>query len=136
MKTITIEKQGGVTTMSEDIGMAVALLRNGSYTVTIKRQRESTAAQFALLWTWVNAIASQSGDKPDDVYKFICHHMLPHGVTVMGEAAMVYGSPKELGKAEMTAFLDRVRIWVRERWGINLPQPGDRVFEQFKAKYG
>ena len=99
-------------------------------------QRESTAAQFALLWTWVNAIASQSGDKPDDVYKFICHHMLPHGVTVMGEAAMVYGSPKELGKAEMTAFLDRVRIWVRERWGINLPQPGDRVFEQFKAKYG
>ena len=136
MKTITIEKQGGATTMSEDIGMAVALLRNGSYTVTIKRQRESTAAQFALLWTWVNAIARQTGDKADDVYKHLCHHLLPHEVSVMGERVTVDGNPKDLGKAQMTAFLDLVRNWTRAKWGISLPQPGDRVFEQFKAKYG
>ena len=136
MKTITIEKENGVTAMSEDVGMAVSLLRNGTYTLTIKRQRESTAAQNALLWMWVNAIASQSGDKPGDVYKFICYHMLPHGVIVMGESAMVYGSPKDLGKAQMSDFLDSVRKWVKARWGISLPQPEDRFFEQFKMIYG
>lgn len=136
MKTITIEKQDGVTAMSEDVGMAVALLRNGTYTVTIKRQRESTASQNALLWMWVNAIARETGDKADDIYKWICHELLPHEVSVMGERVMVDGNPKDLGKAQMSAFLDLVRNWVWQATGIRLPQPGDRLFEQFKAKYG
>lgn len=136
MKTITIEKQDGVTAMSEDVGMAVALLRNGTYTVTIKRQRESTAAQNALLWMWVNAIARETGDKADDIYKWLCHELLPHEVSVMGERVMVDGNPKDLGKAQMSAFLDLVRNWVWQKTGIRLPQPGDRLFEQFKAKYG
>jgi hypothetical protein len=136
MKTITIEKQDGATAMSEDVGMAVALLRNGTYTVTIKRQRESTASQNALLWMWVNAIARETGDKADDIYKWICHELLPHEVSVMGERVTVDGNPKDLGKAQMSAFLDLVRNWVWQKTGIRLPQPGDRLFDQFKAKYG
>ena len=136
MKTITIEKQDGVTAMSEDVGMAVALLRNGTYTVTIKRQRESTASQNALLWMWVNAIARETGDKADDIYKWLCHELLPHEVSVMGERVMVDGNPNDLGKAQMSAFLDLVRNWVWQKTGIRLPQPGDRLFDQFKAKYG
>lgn len=136
MKTITIDKSGGVTTISEDIGMAVALLPTGMYTVTIKRQRESTAAQFALLWAWMNVIARETGNKADDIYKYICHTILTHEVTVSGEKVTVDGSPKDLNKAQMTAFLDTVRNWAKVRWDIRLPQPGDRVFEQFMAKYG
>ena len=136
MKTITIDKRGGVTTISEDIGMAVALLPTGMYTVTIKRQRESTAAQFALLWAWMNVIARETGNKADDIYKYICHNLLPHEVTVSGERVTVDGSPKDLNKAQMTTFLDTVRNWAKVRWDIRLPQPGDRVFEQFMAKYG
>jgi hypothetical protein len=136
MKTITIEKENGVAAMSEDMGMAVALLRNGSYTVTIKRRRESTAAQNALLWMWVNAIARETGDNPKDVYKWLCHELLPHEVSVMGARVTVDGNPKDLRKEQMTAFLDLVRNWVRQRWGINLPQPEDRIFEQFKMIYG
>lgn len=136
MKTITIEKQDGATAMSEDVGMAVELLRNGTYTVTIKRQREGTASQNALLWMWVNAIARETGDKADDIYKWLCHELFPHEVSVMGERVMVDGNPKDLGKAQMSAFLDLVRNWVWQKTGIRLPQPGDRLFDQFKAKYG
>jgi hypothetical protein len=136
METITIEKRDGRAETSQDIGLAIGLLRNGTYTLTIKRQRESSAAQIRLLWMWVNAIARETGDKADDIYKWLCHELLPHEVTVMGRRVTVDGNPKDLRKEQMTAFLDLVRSWVRATTGIRLPLPEDRIFDEFSKRYG
>lgn len=136
METITIEKRDGRAETSQDIGLAIGLLHNGTYTLTIKRQRESSAAQIRLLWMWVNAIARETGDKADDIYKWLCHELLPHEVTVMGRRVTVDGNPKDLRKEQMTAFLDLVRSWVRATTGIRLPLPEDRIFDEFSKRYG
>lgn len=136
MKTITITKQGGRAEWSTPPQLVADLLRNGTYDVAITQRREGTKAQARLLWMWVNAIARQTGDKPDDVYKWLCHELLPREVTVMGERVTVDGNPRDLTRQQMTAFLDLVRSWVRTTTGIRLPQPEDRVFEQFAQVYG
>lgn len=136
METITIEKRGGVAETSGDIGLAIALLRNGRYTLTIKGDRNGTSAQQRLLRMWVGAIARETGDKPDDIYKWLCHELLPREVTVMGRRVMVDGNPKDLTREQMTAFLDLVRNYVRQGLGIRLPLPEDRLFEQFERRYG
>lgn len=136
MKTITITKAGGRAEWSTPPQLVADLLRNGTYDVAITQRREGTKAQARLLWMWVNAIARQTGDKPDDVYKWLCHELLPREVTVMGERVTVDGNPRDLTRQQMTAFLDLVRSWVRTMTGIRLPQPEDRVFEQFAQTYG
>ena len=136
METITIDKREGLAETSADIGLAIALLKNGRYTITIKREREgSTNAQLRLLRMWVGAIARETGDKPDDIYKWICHELLPHEVTVMGRRVTVDGNPSDLRKEQMTAFLDLVRNYVLRTLGIRLPLPEDRLFEQFAMRY-
>ena len=114
METITIDKREGLAETSADIGLAIALLKNGRYTITIKRE---------------------TGDKPDDIYKWICHELLPHEVTVMGRRVTVDGNPSDLRKEQMTAFLDLVRNYVLRTLGIRLPLPEDRLFEQFAMRY-
>ena len=136
MKTITITKANGVAETSEDIGLAIDLLRNGKYTITIKGERSNTPAQHRLLRMWCNAIAAETKDRPDDVYKALCHMLLPHEVTVWGTRQPVDGNPKDLTKEQMTAFLDLVRKWVKTALGIRLPEPDDRVWEEFARRYG
>lgn len=132
-----IKKDGTVEGLNkENFDLALDLLRNGRYVLTIKQERDGTAAQHRLLWMWVNAIARQTGDKPQDTYDYLCHELLPHEVTVMGERVTVDGNPRNLRKEQMTAFLDLVRNWVREKTGIRLPLPEDRAFEQFNQIYG
>ena len=139
MESITlIKKDGTVEGLTrENFDLALDLMRNGRYTITFKREREgSTNAQLRLLWMWVNAIARETGDKADDIYKWLCHEMLPHEVSVMGERVTVDGSPNELTKPQMTAFLDLVRNYVRQWLGIRLPLPEDKKFEEFAWRYG
>lgn len=139
MQAITIIKKDGTVEglTRENFDLALDLMRNGRYVLTIKREREgTTAAQLRLLWMWVNAIARETGDKPDDIYHYLCHHLLPHEVTVMGERVTVDGNPKDLKKEQMTAFLDTVKAYVRTWLGIRLPDPEDKRFEEFARRFG
>ena len=138
MDTIYITKENGeVVGLTQPIGLTLDLLRNGKYVLTIKREREgSTNAQTRLLWMWVNAVARETGDKPNDIYHYLCHHLLPHEVSVMGERVTVDGNPKELTKQQMTAFLDTVKAYVRTWLGIRLPDPEDKRFEEFARRFG
>ena len=135
MKTITVYKKGGEVAMTEDIGLALSLLRNGTYTITIKQQRDGTASQHAQLWAWINATAREEGDAPKDIYRYLCRELLTTMAPVMGDLCEVVGTTADLDRAGMSAFLTTARAIILEKTGISLPQPGDKVFEQFKAKY-
>jgi len=136
METITINKVNGEAIPSRDIALAISLLRNGRYTLTIKREREGTAAQNRLLWSWMNAVARETGCDPKNLYKALCVALLPRKVAVMGEMYTVPGDPKELPKEVMSQFLDAVRDYVMRTFGIKLPRPEDRVINEFMERYG
>ena len=137
MKTITITKRDGRAECSEDLGLTIDLLRNGTYDVEITQRREgSTKAQARLLWMWLSCVQRETGDQPTTLYKHYCREFLTSQETVYGQQVSVTGTTGELSRKGMAIFLDKVREDVLQRTGIRLPLPGDRMFEQFKTIYG
>lgn len=143
MKTYTITKRDGEAEWSQDPGLIADLLANGTYDVSITRQRggfSSTKAQQRLLWMWLGCVQQQTGDKTVDLYKYYCLRFLSYDASLFKDCGYVVAhltrTTGELTKEEMTAFLDKVREDVRQRLGIRLPIPEDRAFEQFNQIYG
>ncbi len=137
MKQVTLTKQGGRVSMDVDLDALFSTLRNGVYTIVIKRRQEKRSiAQNALMWLWFTCIQRETGTPKEDVHLYYKAKFLGKWVSLNGEPpTWAIRDTKELSTEEMTEFLNQVQAEAATELGISLPSPEDAYWESFLQTY-
>lgn len=134
MKQVTITKEDGQVRIDTDLDYLFSTLRNGVYTLTIKRASEKrTVAQNDLMWMWFACIENETGTAKDDVYNHYCKKFLSKP-DPMGEG-FINDTSSRLNTKQMTDFMMKIQADAASELGITLPVPDDRYFEDFYQQY-
>ena len=134
--TFTLTKFGEQVSCSKDPAAVVETLRNGRYTVTITREREPrTLDQNSLMWLWFTCISEETGTPVQDVHDHYCATFLRKEIDWNGTQQIVTEGTRKLSKQRMTTFLDQVQADALTEFGIRLPNPDDRSFNDFYQTY-
>lgn len=131
-QTVTVKKVDGRVTTDKDLGYLFSTLKNGTYTITIKRASEKRSInQNDLMWMWFSCVERETGTPKNDVYNFYTKKFLQKVVQVGDRLERCVESTSQLNKERFTEFLNKVQADVASELGIQLPIPEDRYFEQF-----
>ena len=136
MKQVTLTKQGGRVSVDTDLDGLFSTLRNGVYTITIKRKTEKRSiAQNDLMWLWLTCIERETGTPKDDAYLYYCKKFLLKRITFADRLETIYTTSSKLNTEEMTAFLNNIQADAATELGITLPNPDDLYWETFLQTY-
>lgn len=134
MKQVTIKKEDGQVRVDTNLDYLFSTLRNGVYTLTIKRASEKrTVAQNDLMWMWFACIEGETGTAKEDVYNHYCKKFLSKP-DPMGEG-FINDTSSRLNTKQMTDFMMKIQADAASELGITLPVPEDRYFEAFYQQY-
>lgn len=134
MKQVTIRKEDGQVRVDTNLDYLFSTLRNGVYTLTIKRASEKrTIAQNDLMWMWLACIENETGTAKEDVYNHYCKKFLSKP-NPMGEG-FINDTSSRLNTKQMTDFMKKIQADAASELGITLPVPEDRYFEDFYLQY-
>ena len=134
--TLTLTKDGEAVTYDRDPSAILSSLRNGRYIVTIARERQRrTLDQNALMWLWFDCIATETGTPRQDVHDYYCAKYLRRQIQWNGTGRTVVEGTRNLDKERFTQFLDEVQADAATEFGIRLPIPEARYFEEFYQTY-
>lgn len=114
-----------------------ALKEDVHWIVDIKRYRKKrTLSQNKLYWMWINCIASETGNKPDDIHDYLKDRFLPKRIIKLynEETKEVPISTTELNTKQFTDYLNAIDADVSTE-GIRLLYPDDLHWESFIEKY-
>lgn len=135
MADAILTKRDGVVTMDKSFDYLCSTLKNGIYTISIKRKVEPrTLSQNALMWLWFSCIEKETGTDKLDIHDFYCRKFLTRQICVSGHAISVVGSTSKLNTIQMKNFMDKVQADAAE-FGINLPLPADKYYHEFISEY-
>ena len=121
MADAILTKRDGVVTMDKSFDYLCSTLKNGIYTISIKRKVEPRTL-------------SQNADKLD-IHDFYCRKFLIRQICVSGHAISVVGSTSKLNTIQMKNFMDKVQADAAAEFGINLPLPADKYYHEFISEY-
>ena len=134
MKQVTITKKDGQVRVDTNLDYLFSTLRNGVYTLTVKRASEKrTIAQNDLMWMWFACIENVTGTAKEDVYNHYCKKFLSKP-DPMGEG-FINDTSSRLNTKQMTDFMKKIQADAASELGITLPVPEDRYFEDFYLQY-
>ena len=132
MKTAILTKQGGRVSVDTDLDALFSTLRNGVYTITIKRKQEQRSiAQNDLMWLWFSCIERETRTPKDDVYMYYCQKFLSRRVTLGERTEIGHTTSSKLNTEQMTEFLNNIQADAATELGISLPNPDDKYWEAF-----
>ena len=135
-KTVIVTKIDGKVKCDTDLNYLFSTMRNGTYTLTIKRASEKrTVSQNSLMWMWFGCLENDTGTPKQDFHDYYCKKFLKREVVVNDKVEVVVGETSKLSTQQMTEFLNKVQADVATEWGIRLPVPEDRYFEEFYQQY-
>lgn len=112
------------------------LKENVHWIVDIKRYRKKrTLSQNKLYWLWINCIAYETGNKPDDIHDYLKNRFLPkRKIKIFDEIKEVTMSTTELNTKQFTDYLNAIDADISTE-GITLLYPDDLHWESFEQKY-
>lgn len=135
-RVISISKVNGVIHMDGNVDDLLSTLRNGEYLLTVKRKTaRRSLSQNALMWMWYACIEDETGQDRIDIHDHYCAKFLSRPIAWSDGVEIVAGGTSHLNTEQMTAFLNRIQADAAAEFGITLPQPEDRAFEAFYARY-
>ena len=136
MKQATLTTQGGRVSVDTDLDALFSTLRNGVYTITIKRKQEQRSiAQNDMMWMWLSCIERETGTPKEDAYLYYCKKFLLKRIWVGDKTTLVYTTSSKLNTAQMTEFLNHIQADAAAELGITLPTPDDLHWEAFFETY-
>ena len=123
--------------MDVDLDALFSTLRNGVYTIVIKRKQEKRSiAQNALMWLWFTCIQRETGTPKEDVKLYYQAKFLRKWVSLAGEAPTnVVLETSKLTTEQFTEFLNNIQAEAASELGITLPSPDDLHWEAFFETY-
>ena len=132
----TLKKDGGTVTMDRTFEFMCSQLRNGTYTVSIERKAEPRpVSQNALMWMWFQCLEAETGTLKQDIHDYYCAKFLSRRAVIGGVEKWVAGGTSKLNTAQMTDFLNKVQADASAEFGIMLPLPSDRFYQEFISEY-
>ncbi len=136
MAKAVLIKKDGVVTMDKSFDYLCSTLPNGTYELNINRKIEPrTLPQNALMWMWFACIERETGTDKNDVHDYYCKKFLRRRICMNGEVDEVSGSTSKLNTLQMKVFLDKVQADAAAEFGINLPLPADKYYNDFINEY-
>lgn len=134
--SLTLIKDGEQVSFDKEPASVFSLLRNGRYTVSIVRERQPRSLdQNSLMWLWFTCIEQETGTPRQDVHDYYCAKFLRKQISWNGTIRTVVEGTSKQSKERMTVFLNEVQADAATEFGITLPNPEDRYFEQFYQTY-
>lgn len=134
--SLTITKDGERVSFSKEPAAILAMLKNGRYTVTIAPEKKPRSLdQNALMWLWFTCIETETGTPRQDVHDYYCAKFLRRQIEWNGTMRTVVCGTSKQSKDNMTLFLNQVQADAAAEFGIRLPLPEDRYFEEFYQTY-
>lgn len=131
-----LSKHNGVVSMDKSFELLCSLLRNGEYTVKIVRKtKPRTIPQNSLMWMWYQCMEDTTGQSKEDFHDYYKAKFLLRQVSIGGRWVTVVGSTKDLNTIQMTDFLEKVKADAATEFGITLPLPEDRSYQEFVDAY-
>lgn len=135
-KEITITKSSSGVEYSMPLEYVISQLKNGRYKLTIQKHAEKrTVSQNALFWMWMACIEQQTGTDKQDVHDYYCVRFLRRETMINDRSTVVIGGTSKLNTLQMTNFMDKVKADAATEFGIMLPLPEDKYYEQFINEY-
>lgn len=135
-RSLILTKNGEQVTFNREPASLFATLRNGRYIVTIAKEKEPRSLeQNALMWLWFTCIESETGTPKQDVHDYYCRKFLRKYIEWNGRKEVVAEGTSKQSKERMTVFLNQVQADAATEFGITLPNPDDRYFEEFYQTY-
>ena len=136
MKQVTVKKEDGQVRIDTDLAYLFSTLRNGVYTLIIKRVSEKrTLNQNDLMWMWFRCIENETGTDKNDIYMYYCKKFLCKVIRLGEKVEKVYETSSMLNTKQMADFMNKIQADVASELGITLPVPEDRYFEAFFQQY-
>ena len=136
VKSLILTKDGEQVTFDKEPAAIFQSLRNGRYVVTIVREKEPRSIdQNNLMWLWFTCIEQETGTSRQDVHDYYCVRFLQRMIMWNGQQRTVIDGTSKLTKERMTEFLNKVQADAATEFGIRLPLPEDRYFEEFYQTY-
>ena len=134
--SLILTKDGDQVSYSKDPAAVIRTLKNGQYTVTITSKKEPRSIdQNSLMWLWFTCIEAETDTPKQDVHDYYCRSFLMKEISWNGRSEIIFSGTSKLSKDEMTRFLDRVQADAWAEFGIRLPLPEDKYFEEFYQTY-
>lgn len=132
----TLTKLDGKVSMDKSFDYLCSLLRNGVYVVSIKRKTEPrTVSQNALMWMWFKCMEEHTGTEKKDWHDYYCSKFLLRETAIGNKRFSVVGGTSGLNTVQMSNFMDKVQADAAAEWGIVLPLPADRHYQEFINHY-
>ena len=92
--------------------------------------------QNSLYWMWLTCIEQETGnDKNDLHFHFRGEYLGVIKKVILGLEKYDLKSTTKLNTSEFKQYLDKIQIFANTELGINLPNPEDKKFEDFKSYY-
>lgn len=135
-KTLTLIKDGEQVSFSKEPAAIFKTLRNGRYIVTIAREKEPRSIeQNALMWLWFTCMESETGTPKQDIHDYYCRKFNRKIINWNGRQEVIAQGTSKLNKDEFATFLNNIQADAASEFGIRLPNPEDRFFEEFYQMY-
>lgn len=135
-QTAVLIKENGEVRMNKTFDFMCSQLRNGRYRLTIERYTEPrTLSQNALMWLWFTCIEQETGTPKQDFHDYYCKLFLSRTAVIKGKETVIAGSTSRLNTLQMTEFLNKVKADAATEFGIMLPLPADRFYQEFINEY-
>lgn len=136
MQKANLIKRNGEVKMDKSFELMCSLLRNGEYVVEIKRKaKPRTIPQNSLMWMWFQCMEDATGTSKEDFHDYYKARFLSKEVLIGNRWVMVVGSTKELNTLQMTAYLEKIKADAAVEFGVILPLPEDKYYEDFVNEY-
>ena len=127
----TLTKKDGKIQMDKSFEFMCSTLRNGEYTVTIKKKTQPrTLNQNALMWKWFQCIGACLREYTGEEY-----WSTAAGVQDIHDLYCKKRGTSKLNTLEMHNFMESVKIDAATEFGITLPLPEDQHYLDFIHEY-
>jgi hypothetical protein len=143
-KTVKIVKANGEIQCKDyalkQLDYALGTLANGEYALTIsKLVKKRTISQNALFHTWISVIADAVGyTSNEDCKRDAKRHILGQKEVanrLTGAIEKEDYKTSEMSVADLQKFMDKMKVWAMQDFGIYLPYFGDVGYEEMINEY-
>jgi hypothetical protein len=86
---------------------------------------------------WLSCIKAKTGNDIYILHKYFKgKYLVPETKYVFGKTIVSSPSTASLDSKQFYEYMESIRMEMRDEQGIDLPKPGDQVWDQFYFEYG
>lgn len=103
--------------------------------ITQKREKRSID-QNSLMWLWLSAVEQETGNNKEDLHDYFrAQYLGGEWREIFNDKYFKLKSTTQLNTLQFTNYLNKIQVFANTELSIQLPNPEDLKFEQFKSYY-